>query len=63
MYAALWRRLPGGRLAKSAQCALLAALVVAALFAWVFPVVQGWLPLDEVTVPTPTPTPTATLTR
>lgn len=37
MYAALWRALRGGRLAKAAQCVVLAALVVVALFGWVFP--------------------------
>lgn len=37
MYGALWRALPGPRGLKVAQCALLAAAVVVALFAWVFP--------------------------
>ena len=52
MYAALWRLLPGGRAAKALQCVVLAALVVAALFLWVFPVVAPHLPFEDVTVST-----------
>jgi FlaA1/EpsC-like NDP-sugar epimerase len=36
MYAALWRLLPGRRLAKTFEAALLAAVVVVVLFLWVF---------------------------
>jgi hypothetical protein len=36
MYAALWRVFPGGRLAKTLQALLLVAVVVGALFLWVF---------------------------
>jgi hypothetical protein len=50
MYAALWRLLPGGRLAKTAQATLLAALVVAVLFLWVFPALAPHLPFEDVTV-------------
>jgi len=50
MYAALWRALPGGRLAKSAQCLVLFLLVVAVLFVWVFPAVATRLPFENVTV-------------
>lgn len=37
MYGALWRALPGPRWWKVIECLALAAGVVAALFAWVFP--------------------------
>jgi len=50
MYAALWRVLPGGRAAKLLQCLLLAALVVAVLFLWVFPAVAPHLPFEDVTI-------------
>lgn len=50
MYAALWRRLPGGRLAKTLCCLLLAAVVVALLFTVVFPWVEPRLPFTDVTV-------------
>jgi hypothetical protein len=50
MYAALWRLLPGGRLARSLQLVLLAAVVVAVLFLWVFPAVAAHLPFEDVTI-------------
>ena len=50
MYPALWRLLPGGRLAKSLQMVLLAAVVVAVLFLWVFPAVAPHLPFEDVTI-------------
>ena len=50
MYAALWRALPGGRLAKSLECFVLFLLVVAVLFVWVFPAVATRLPFENVTV-------------
>ncbi len=50
MYAALWRLLPGGRLAKTVQSVLLTAVVVAVLFAWVFPAVAPHLPFEDVTI-------------
>ncbi|GAA1881795.1 hypothetical protein [Lapillicoccus jejuensis] len=53
MYAALWRRLPGGRRAKSAQCLVLALLVVAVLFLWVFPALAPHLPGGQVTIDPP----------
>ena len=40
MYAALWRHLPGPRWVKAVQCLVLALLVVAACFTWVFPAVS-----------------------
>jgi len=50
MYATLWRLLPGGRLAKLLQSVLIAALVVAVLFLWVFPAVAPHLPFEDVTI-------------
>lgn len=58
MYAALWRRLPGGRWAKALQSLLLFLLVVAVLFVWVFPAVSARLPFENVTIDTPTSTTT-----
>lgn len=55
MYAALWRALPGGRLAKSLEALLLALAVVAILFLWVFPAVTPYLPFENVTIETPAP--------
>lgn len=53
MYAALWRRLPGGRLARAAQCLVLALLAVAVLFQWVFPALAPHLPGGQVTIEAP----------
>ena len=50
MYAALWRRLPGGRLLRSLQLLVLAAAVVAVLFVWVFPTAAPHLPFEDVTI-------------
>jgi hypothetical protein len=50
MYAALWRRLPGGRLAKSLSAFALFAVTVVILFGWVFPAVAPLLPFEDVTV-------------
>ncbi len=50
MYAVLWRALPGGRLAKVVQCAMIVGLVVAVLFLWVFPAVAARLPHEQVTI-------------
>jgi hypothetical protein len=50
MYAALWRRLPGGRLAKSLSALVLFAAIVVILFGWVFPAVAPLLPFEDVTV-------------
>jgi len=50
VYAALWRRLPGNRLAKAAQAALLFLAVTAWLFLWVFPRLTPYLPYEDVTV-------------
>lgn len=56
MYGALWRVLPGGRLAKALICLLLAAAFVAVCFFWLFPLVTPYLPINDVTVETPTST-------
>jgi hypothetical protein len=50
MYGWLWSRLPGNRWVKVIECLLLFALVVAILFAWVFPWASTHLPIDQVTV-------------
>jgi hypothetical protein len=50
MYAALWRRLPGGRLAKSLSALVLFAVTVVILFGGVFPAVAPLLPFEDVTV-------------
>ncbi len=50
MYAALWRMLPGPLLVRLVTAFGLVALVVVALFAWVFPVVEAHVPWGDVTV-------------
>ncbi len=50
MYAALWRVLPGPTALKVLQLVLLAAVVMAALFGWVFPWAERSLPFLNVTV-------------
>ena len=60
VYAALWRRLPGGRWAKGLEALVLVVLVVAVLFQWVFPAVTPYLPFENVTVQAPSPSSTST---
>ena len=50
VYAALWRHLPGPRWVKAVQCLVLALLVVAVCFTWVFPAVSPLLPFTDSTV-------------
>jgi hypothetical protein len=50
VYAALWRILPGPRWARALQCLVLALLVVAVCFVWVFPAVSPLLPFTDSTV-------------
>jgi hypothetical protein len=50
VYAALWRLLPGPTWLKVAEALALAALVVGALLAWVFPAVEPLLPFDRISV-------------
>jgi hypothetical protein len=62
MYAALWRRLPGGRLAKTLSALVLFAATVVILFGWVFPAIAPLLPFEDVTVQGP-PTPNTVSTQ
>ncbi len=50
MYAALWRMLPGPFAVRLALALVLVAAVVVALFAWVFPAVEPYVPWGNVTV-------------
>lgn len=50
MYAALWRALPGSRMARTAQCLVLALLVLAACLLWVFPAIAPHMPFNDTTV-------------
>jgi hypothetical protein len=50
MYAALWRALPGPRWAKAVQFAVLALLIVAVCFTWLFPAIAPLLPFNDGTV-------------
>jgi len=50
VYAALWRLLPGPTWARVLQCAVLAVVVVAVCFLWVFPAVSEHLPFTDNTV-------------
>ncbi len=56
MYGALWRALPGGRVAKALISLLLVVVFVAVCFLWLFPVVTPYLPINDVTVEAPTST-------
>lgn len=60
MYVWLWRHLPGNAAARALQSLVLFGLVVAVLFAWVFPAIEADLPYQDVTVPGPGATGTAT---
>ena len=60
MYVWIWRHLPGNKALRALQSLVLAALVVGALFAWVFPRIEADLPYQDVTVPGPSVTGTAT---
>lgn len=51
MYVWIWRHLRGPLVLRVLQAAGLLAVVVAALFAWVFPAVEARLPYQDVTVP------------
>ena len=50
MYAAIWRHLPGPAWVRIVLVMLLFAAIVAALFTWVFPWAETWLPFTDVTV-------------
>lgn len=49
-YGWLWRVLPGKRPVKIALVVLLALLVIAALFTWVFPQIAPLMPFNDTTV-------------
>jgi hypothetical protein len=50
LYSALWRALPGPTPAKIVQALLLAAVVVAFLFLWLFPRIAPMMPFNDNTV-------------
>ncbi len=50
MYAALWRRLPGGVFWKLVQSFVLALAVVAVCFLWLFPVIADHMPYQDVVI-------------
>ena len=50
MYAWLWRHLPGGRRARTAQVCAAVGLVVLVCFAWAFPAVSTLLERNGATV-------------
>ena len=63
MYASLWRALPGPWPVKALLSAILAVIVVAVCFLWLFPAVAPFMPFNDNTIqagpPTPGPTTTA----
>ena len=50
MYSWIWRRLPGGTIARTAEAAVLVLAVAALLLFVVFPWIEPRLPFTEVTV-------------
>jgi hypothetical protein len=46
MYSALYRRLPGGKVAKLLQVAALTSALLALLFFAIFPLVDSYFPED-----------------
>ena len=50
MYGALWNHLPGPAWVRVATLAVIAVVVIAVLFEWVFPWVTSVLPYQEQTV-------------
>ena len=50
MYGLLWRVLPGPRWVRALTLLVLAAVVVAACFEWVFPALAPYMPFNETTV-------------
>lgn len=49
-YGLIWRLLPGPTALKVVQASVLALLVVAALFVWVFPHLAPYMPFNDTTV-------------
>lgn len=50
LYGFIWRLLPGPVAVKALLAALLVVAVVAALFTWVFPVLEPLMPGNDITV-------------
>lgn len=50
MYSTLWRALPGPWPVRLLLVVVLAAVVVAACFLWVFPAVAPYVPFNDQTV-------------
>ncbi len=50
LYGALWRLLPGPLPVKIVLAAILLAGAVYALFTWVFPVLEPYMPGSDVTI-------------
>jgi len=50
MYGLLWRILPGPKAVKVMELVVLAIVVVAVLFTWVFPVIAPLMPFNSTTV-------------
>jgi hypothetical protein len=50
LYSALWRALPGPRVAKVLQAMVLIVAVVAFLFLWLFPRIAPLMPFNDNTV-------------
>ncbi len=50
MYGALWRSLPGRRPVKVLLLVLIALVVLAVLFTWVFPAIAPLMPFNDNTV-------------
>ncbi len=50
MYGWLWRTLPGPWWLRAGILVVLAAVVVAVCFAWVFPAVAPLMPFNDITV-------------
>lgn len=47
MYAAIWRKLPGGKVAKVGQAIILIALLLAAMHFFAFPTLASWLTQED----------------
>lgn len=43
MYAFIWKKLPGNKIAKTLEAIALAAALIALLFFVIFPVVNDWI--------------------
>lgn len=50
MYGLLWRALPGPTWVRAVTLLVLAAVVVAACFEWVFPALAPYMPFNATTV-------------